>query len=393
MKKVLTLLLVAVMLVTCMTVAAFAAEAGDTVSIAFTASNPGAAVFGAQINYDSTALELVSISTGDLTAGGMFSGTASTGKVAYLGMNNITGSGTLFVAEFKVLDEAVPGETYEITATVDTTTTADANGNLVSFSISGGSISIDERVCNHVWGDWTVTTPASCTEEGVETRECSACGETETRAISATGHKFGAWKVTTPATCTEEGEEARECSACGETETRTISATGHKFGAWKVTTPASCTEEGEETRECSACGETETRAISATGHKFGAWKVTTPATCTEEGEEARECSACGETETRKIPVADHALSAYGKDDTHHWLLCDNCDHTGEREPHSYDYNGVCICGATIPVDVDPDLDDVPNTGDIKIYIAVASAVSLFTVAAVAAFVLKRKAAK
>ena len=39
----------------------------------------------------------------------------------------------------------------------------------------------------HTFGAWTVTTPATCTADGVETRSC-ACGETETRAIPATGH-------------------------------------------------------------------------------------------------------------------------------------------------------------------------------------------------------------
>ena len=77
----------------------------------------------------------------------------------------------------------------------------------------------------HTFGDWTVTTPATCTADGVETRSC-ACGETETRAIPATGHTFGDWTVTTPATCTADGVETRSC-ACGETETRTIPATGH----------------------------------------------------------------------------------------------------------------------------------------------------------------------
>ena len=77
-------------------------------------------------------------------------------------------------------------------------------------------------------------------------------------------HAFGAWTVTTPATCTADGVETRSC-ACGETETRTIPATGHTFGDWTVTTPATCTADGVETRSC-ACGETETRAIPATGH-------------------------------------------------------------------------------------------------------------------------------
>ena len=39
----------------------------------------------------------------------------------------------------------------------------------------------------HAFGDWEETTPATCTADGVETRTC-ACGETETRAIPATGH-------------------------------------------------------------------------------------------------------------------------------------------------------------------------------------------------------------
>ena len=77
----------------------------------------------------------------------------------------------------------------------------------------------------HAFGDWTVTTPATCTADGVETRSC-ACGETETRTIPATGHTFGDWTVTTPATCTADGVETRSC-ACGETETRAIPATGH----------------------------------------------------------------------------------------------------------------------------------------------------------------------
>ena len=77
----------------------------------------------------------------------------------------------------------------------------------------------------HAFGDWEETTPATCTADGVETRSC-ACGETETRAIPATGHTFGDWTVTTPATCTADGVETRTC-ACGETETRAIPATGH----------------------------------------------------------------------------------------------------------------------------------------------------------------------
>ena len=39
----------------------------------------------------------------------------------------------------------------------------------------------------HQFGEWVVTTPATCTGDGVETRTCP-CGETETRVLPATGH-------------------------------------------------------------------------------------------------------------------------------------------------------------------------------------------------------------
>ena len=135
------------------------------------------------------------------------------------------------------------------------------NGQTSLYDMSDVTIQIDSHT--HAFGAWTVTTPATCTKDGVETRSC-ACGETETRIIPATGHAFGAWTVTTPATCTTDGVETRSC-ACGETETRIIPATGHAFGAWTVTTPATCTTDGVETRSC-ACGETETQIIPATGH-------------------------------------------------------------------------------------------------------------------------------
>lgn len=73
----------------------------------------------------------------------------------------------------------------------------------------------------HSFGEWTVTTPAGCMTEGVETGACE-CGATETRAIAATGHSFGAWSVSVEPTYDDEGVEVAVCSACGEETTRAI---------------------------------------------------------------------------------------------------------------------------------------------------------------------------
>ena len=53
------------------------------------------------------------------------------------------------------------------------------------YDMSDVTIQIDSHT--HAFGAWTVTTPATCTTDGAETRSC-ACGETETRIIPATGH-------------------------------------------------------------------------------------------------------------------------------------------------------------------------------------------------------------
>ena len=230
----------------------------------------------------------------------------------------------------------------------------------------------------HAFGEWTVTTPATCTKDGVKTRTC-ACGETETQTIPATGHSFGEWTVTTPATCTVDGVESRTCSACGETETRAIPATGHTFGDWTVTTPATCTVDGTETRTCSACGETETRTIPATGHTFGDWTVTTPATCTEDGVETRTCSACGETETRAIPATGHV-------DANQDGKCDVCQavltpvNPGDPDNPTPDN----------PDKPTPDTPDRPATGDSSAMVLWVSVMSITALAGAALIRSKKR---
>ena len=116
-----------------------------------------------------------------------------------------------------------------------------------------------EEAHEHIFGEWTVTAPATCAAEGSETREC-ACGETETRAIPVIDHTWSEWAVTVPATCAAEGTESREC-ACGETETRAIPVIDHIWGEWVVVTPPTETEEGREEMACSVCGSTTVRPI------------------------------------------------------------------------------------------------------------------------------------
>ena len=98
---------------------------------------------------------------------------------------------------------------------------------------------------NHDW-HYTVT-PPTCTKDGEKVGECSRCGMKKTEKIPALGHDWGDWTVTTPATCTNEGVETRICNRdSSHVETRTIPATGHNW-----------VDNGNGTHTCTNCGATE----------------------------------------------------------------------------------------------------------------------------------------
>ena len=160
-------------------------------------------------------------------------------------------------------------------------------------------------------------------------------------------HVFGEWTVTKAATCTETGVSTRTCTVCGEEETLTVPALGHKFGEWTETKAATCTEPGVSTRTCTVCGEAkETKDIPALGHKFGEWTETKAATCTEPGVSTRTCTVCGEAkETKDIPALGHkAGTVYAMDKDSHWLTCTVCGAVLTKESHTYVQGVQCVCG-------------------------------------------------
>ena len=98
---------------------------------------------------------------------------------------------------------------------------------------------------------------ATCTEDGWVKYECTyesdryatAPEHTDqwTETIPKKGHDWGDWEVTTPATCTEKGEKTRKCrNDPSHVETQEIPATGHH---WK--------DNGDGTHTCPDCGATE----------------------------------------------------------------------------------------------------------------------------------------
>lgn len=86
-----------------------------------------------------------------------------------------------------------------------------------------------DKPCTHEHTKTEVVEEATCTEDGLGKIVCVDCEEVieEQVEIDALGHDFGEWSVTTPETCTTNGSKRRVCSRCGYEEIETILAHHH----------------------------------------------------------------------------------------------------------------------------------------------------------------------
>lgn len=167
----------------------------------------------------------------------------------------------------------------------------------------------------HNWDEGKVTTPATCTTDGVKTYTCKVCSETKTEPIKASGHSLTKVEAVA-ATCTEGGNnEYYTCSVCKKvfkadktTETtvadETLAALGHKLTKTDAKA-ATCTEAGNsEYYTCGNCGKffsdadgkneiaKDSWVIKALGHDFtGAWVNT------DAAGHYYKCSRCDATDT------------------------------------------------------------------------------------------------
>ena len=135
------------------------------------------------------------------------------------------------------------------------------------FTCSCGDVYQSDTVTTlgHIWGEWATTKEASTTEEGNQTRTCSVCNASESRAIeklpAETAHTHSYTANVVPATCIANGYTIHTC-ACGDSYTdNPTKATGHSWGQWLIVKDATTTEEGQNMRVCTSCEATEIKTI------------------------------------------------------------------------------------------------------------------------------------
>ena len=318
MKKFLSVLMAAVMLVTMFAITTNAAAAptitatanvssakvGDTVKVTVsTSKNSKMSCAQLSLEYNKDYFQVTNKTASDAFSMAEWSDVA--GRVSFLGITttNIADSATtLFTVEFKVLKtggtiKLVADEVY-VEDDVD-----------VTSKVASKTITI---ACSHANKEDKVTKEATCTSAGTKTTTCRDCGKSiGTSTISATGHKFSAATVTKEATCTTAGEKTGTCTVCGEKTKETIPATGHKAGAWVVKTAATCSATGTSEKKCTVCkAVVETRTDAKKAHTPGAWEVKTAATCSATGTSEKKCTVCkAVVETRTDAKKAHTPSA------------------------------------------------------------------------------------
>ena len=204
---------------------------------------------------------------------------------------------------------------------------------LIALSIFAFASCAQEPEHEHTWNEGEITTPATCTTEGVKTYTCTGCGETKTEAVAAAHTLAFVEKV--EETCETDGVKAHyHCSACNkdfEDEKGTVELTdlviakhhtfstdwstnsskhwhtatcehdvtsdegNHTYDDGVITTEPTCTTTGTKTYTCTVCGYSYAQypPIAALGHDLTE-VAEVAATCTADGTKAHyHCSRCG----------------------------------------------------------------------------------------------------
>ena len=238
---------------------------------------------------------------------------------------------------------------------------------------------------DHSYGEFVETQAPTCTVEGVNTKTCGNCGDTQTEAIPVIPHSYEA--VVTDPTCTEAGYTTYTCG-CGDTYTSDeVAATGHSYGDWlydesyhwvecgcgdtankdthsggeateteqavcetckqpygglashvhnyeAVVTDPTCTEAGYTTYTCG-CGDVYVAdEVASIGHSYGEWESFSPAGCEVDEVLIHYCS-CGANETGVGQAAFGHDMQTKYDENNHWTECaHNCGTSTEAVAHS-----------------------------------------------------------
>ena len=267
--------------------------------------------------------------------------------------------------------ETEAGHVHEFGDKVSLDGTADCRTEVISSEtcVSCGYIRVNASRGAHRYGNYRVTTKATCAHSGEKLAVCSVCGAEDHVVIPKLAHT----KVTVEgyaATCTEDGlTSGTVCSVCGTTlrAQKRIPA-AHTPSVVPGYAAVDCETPGlSDGSVCSVCGTVLKEQEEITiPHDYTAWYVISD-TIAGEGEVSfddechrRHCTVCQSQED-----AEHGNWSSAKADDrndgevaylYHVLTCGDCGYVRQEE-HTWAYqtkdgiDGLCqpyctVCGYT-----------------------------------------------
>ena len=94
---------------------------------------------------------------------------------------------------------------------------------LMVVVMTAGAVPAFAEECQHDWSEWYRTEDPTCSEAGVEERDCGLCGMTQTKVVPATGrHDWMDWEVVKRPTIFHKGKKVRECVDCDKTQSKAM---------------------------------------------------------------------------------------------------------------------------------------------------------------------------
>ena len=238
----------------------------------------------------------------------------------------------------------VQGGEHSMSSSVTTAPTCQSAGvETHTCGVCGYSYTTEVPVSStHSYGDWT---------SGAEghSRSCTACGKTDSGA-----HTWADATVTTAATCKDEGVATQACTVCGGTKTMPIP---------KLTTH---TYDNVCDGECNVCGATRETAHNISTAWSRDWKehwheCTLCGYKSEPGdhypgpaateEKDQLCLTCGMVMTPRKNHTHSYSTTWSSNEAGHWYSCDGCEDQKDYAFHEYD--DLCdpdcnICGYEPP---------------------------------------------
>lgn len=150
-----------------------------------------------------------------------------------------------------------------------------------------------------------------CRAQGCEWYECALCGYTcQFKLLPAVPHDFCEWYVLTEPTCTQPGVQVRDCAVCKAREEEPIPNPGHQFTV-EVREPT-CTARGYSRSICTVCREVETTwdHVPALGHSYDDGVLLREPTDTTKGHVLFTCVRCGHTDQMTYTFRDIDADSY-----------------------------------------------------------------------------------